>query len=506
MGANHKRAGQPLISRAMLAASMVMAMTAIQTPARADTWAAVGDRGLRADIELLADRGLIAGLVTTWPIPDGQLSTLLQNSRLETEPAYVQAAAQRVIDARLSGQPRGFEPLASLHTTNEPALVRDFGNTARQQADVSAGFDWTGRWLSLHLLAGEQTRYSGHDGRFALDGTEVTALLGNLQVYAGWVDHWYGPGSVSSLILSNNARPFPKIGLMRNNPHAFESKWLSWLGPWQIDTYVGMLDGPRTDRNTIDAGVRATLNPLPGLEMGLTRTTELCGDNHPCEPLSAMFDFNNNNSDQNKVNEEAAFDVRWSHSLGSVVVAPYLQLMNEDTGPFAHSYTSHLYGFRFAGPWGEDGMRWDVATEFADTVPTLNIFSYGKYYTDGSYNNAGYPDGFRYRGRTTGFSLDSNSRLISVLGDLTDLRGWTWRLALHGAAVSTTELAAFQANSGRPNNVLTPQPQHVVIGEFGLDVPWRRVHFDLSVRAQNHRLEPVQSSRYAAEAGIEFRY
>jgi len=491
--------------RGLVVAILVISLAGMSWRAQADAWVAVGDRGLRSDLELLAAHGLVPNLLSTWPIPDGALVALRDPGLLDLQAAEVRAAAQHVIAARLSDQPRALTPLASVRTTNEPALVRDFGAAARQPLDANTGFDWTGEQVSLTVRAGVQTHYDGDDGRPALDGTELTVLLGNIQLYGGWVEQWYGPGWMSALSLSNNARPFPKIGLMRNNPHAFESKWLRWLGPWQINTYAGLLDGPRIDKDTLNLGLRLSFNPLKGLEIGLTRLTEMCGQNHPCQPLAGLFDLRNDPSKTNKVNDEANIDARYVWLVNqSLIITPYFQLMNEDTGPFTHSYTSHLLGASISGALGTGGGRWRVISEYADTVPTLNVFSYGKYSTGLAYNNAGYPDGYRYRDQTLGFSLDSDSRLLSVAGVVTDARGWNWRATAHFAGVSSSELQAEQG-AGHYNS-LTTQPQHVAIGELGLNVPWRRLSIDVALRAQNHPLEPVQSSRYAGEFGLTYRY
>ena len=40
----------------------------LMATAHADPWLAPGDEGLRCDIELLADAGILRGPVTTWPI------------------------------------------------------------------------------------------------------------------------------------------------------------------------------------------------------------------------------------------------------------------------------------------------------------------------------------------------------------------------------------------------------------------------------------------------------
>ena len=40
----------------------------VMANAEADPWLAPGDEGLRSDIELLADAGILHSPVTTWPI------------------------------------------------------------------------------------------------------------------------------------------------------------------------------------------------------------------------------------------------------------------------------------------------------------------------------------------------------------------------------------------------------------------------------------------------------
>ncbi len=47
--------------------------------------------------------------------------------------------------------------------------------------------------------------------------------------------HWWGPGWISALALSNNARPIPQIGISRIDTSPFKTKWLSWMGPWQAE-------------------------------------------------------------------------------------------------------------------------------------------------------------------------------------------------------------------------------------------------------------------------------
>jgi hypothetical protein len=498
------RAGAAVLCAAALAAG----------PATAEPWAAVGDRGLRSDIELLAAHGLIDNLTTTWPIPAGQLRRLQDSALLEKQPVYLRQAARRVL--RKLHDPdatRGPDLGGELRFTSQPALVRDFGTEARDKLDLRAGPQWEGEHLAIAVRAGLQSHFDGSQARPSLDGSYFSALLGNWQLYGGYVEQWYGPGWTSSLILSNNARPFPKIGIMRNDPHAYESPWLHWLGPVQINFFVGLLDGPRTDHNTYFGSLRITLEPVRNLELALERSTEFCGSNHPCQPLNAAFHFSNSNDSANKTNDEATLELKYNGSLGALALSPYVQIMNEDTGPFAHAYASYLGGLSLAGPLGHDGASWRMVTEYADTVPTLNWFGFDKHAFGAAYNNYGYVDGWRYRGRTLGFSLDSDSKLFSLSNQFIDTHGRSWRVVYYRARISTAQLAGLQpvtppsiAYSSVSYNSVSATPIDVNAVEAGLSIPFRRISFDLAVRGQDKRVLPEQSSRYSGELGINFKF
>lgn len=489
-----------LLSLAMLVSTSALAGTA--------PWLAVGDRGLRSDIELLAAYGLIGDLTTTWPIPSAQiLHGLSDEDRLSRQPIAVQMAAERVMAALAGPDPdSAIHPVAQLETTNQPALVRDFGSQARDEADVLAGLNYDSGAFDASLRIGEQTHYNGSGARFSLDGSFVAARWGNLQFYGGWLDQWYGPGNTTSLILSNNARPFPKVGVMRADPQPFQTPWLSWLGPYQINFFVGVLDGPRQDTSTGFVSLRFTFEPVHGLEIGLTRETEICGAHHPCSPLKDYFSVNNGPTNTNKVNDEAGIDFKYTRRLGRFSVSPYLQFMNEDTGPFVHAYTSYLAGASIAAPWGTAGAHWQLNAEYADSVSTLNWFDFGKKSYGQAYNNGGYPDGFRYRGRTLGFSLDSDSRLLSLSGLLVDADGRSWRLVYRHADVSSGQLAAVQASGDHYRNVITSRPFTFNQVEAGLELPWGPVRLEFTVRAQDRQPYPSDGDHVSGELGVRYGF
>jgi hypothetical protein len=477
--------------------------------AHAEPWLEAGDRTLRSDIEILATRGLIDAPMTTWPIPAGQLDRLSDTSLLEQQPTYVQLAAKRVLRRLIGeGQPEGLRPEADLRITSQPNVVHDFGAVARNEFDARAGVIWDEEHISAALKIGDQSHFNGNETKMAFDGSYLSLLYGNCQIYGGWVDQWYGPGWTSSLILSNNARPFPKIGVMRNSAQAFDSPWLSWLGPWQINSFVGLLDGARTITDTAFGSLRITFMPARNFEVGLTRTTEFCGKNQKCNPIVAAFHFNNSNTSANSTNDESAIDLRYSKDFGSLLVSPYAQLMNEDNGPFTHAATSYLAGASLAGPLGQGGAHWRMIVEYSDTVASLNAFDFGKKEYGAAYNNSQYVDGMRYRDRTLGFSLDSDSRLFSLVDLVTDSSGRSYRVTYYRANINDSQLASLSGGqaSGTPYNSVSAHPVLINEVEFGLSIPFRLLTFDFAVRRQDAQVFPDPGGKTSADASVSYRF
>ena len=48
---------------------------------------------------------------------------------------------------------------------------------------------------------------------------------------------WWGPGHDGSLIRGDASRPVWRDGT-RAVQNAFETKWLSWIGPWQYQAFA----------------------------------------------------------------------------------------------------------------------------------------------------------------------------------------------------------------------------------------------------------------------------
>ena len=121
------------------------------------------------------------------------------------------------------------------------------------------------------------------DKEFRADESMVGVVLGNWSVAASTQQRWWGPGWDGSLILGNNARPIPSLGIDRVFTDAFETKWLSWLGPWDLNVMFGELESERAVPNARFFGMRFNFRPIPSLEIGISRSAQWCGEGRPCE-------------------------------------------------------------------------------------------------------------------------------------------------------------------------------------------------------------------------------
>ena len=478
-------------------------LLAVTTSVSASPWAEVGDPQLRSDIQILASAGVIDDITTQWPVPwAGVVRRLKTEDALANQPAYVREAARRVLDlARREMRIGDLRASATVDVTNRPDIVRGFDALGLGEGQAQLSLEYMTSTTAARLSAGIfAPRFQGGGKQFMPDGSYVAQKIGGALVYAGYLTHWWGPGWISALSYSNNARPFPQIGIERDSTSEFRTPWLSWLGPWQMEFLIGWFNDKRVATNTYWDGFRFTFNPLPGLQIGLARTDELCGKGHPCKPLATYFDLRNDPAHPSRTNDEGLIDIHYTNTFFRVPYEIYTQVMNEDSNPIIHSASSHLFGASAWIPIGGQNVRMTI--EYTDSIATKNIFSFGNNLFGVTYNDVKYIDGMRYRGRDLGFSLDTDSRLASFQASVIDAGDRTYTLTFHRAQVSTP---STPLRVGETNPLTTAQVT-IDIGEARVTVPWTGVKLDLAARVQDDQLRPHHGFTAAFESALQIDF
>ena len=466
-------------------------------PANASPWAEVGDNQLRSDIEILASAGILDGITTHWPLPWGSIVPAIRRASLARQPASVQAAAERVLRRGSAESRPGFSASFHADATNTPALVYGFDGMGRGEGQAQLSVSGSRGIFSGRLSLGAITQnFRGGSTKIMPDGSYLSASLGGVRIYGGYLDHWWGPGQISALQLSNNARPMPQLGIERSSTNASSWPVLRWLGPWQLEFLVGKFDGPQIQPGVYYDALRLTVNPLRGLEIGLTKTEEICGQGHPCSPLRDYFQNIDFATHPNNVNGQGGLDIKYSRAVGGVPFQIYMQLMNEDYSLFNRSGTSHLFGSSIFLPTAGNPVK--LTAEYTDSIATSTIFSFGDDVYGFSYNDYQYPDGMRYRGRTLGFSLDSDSTLLSLQGSWTDPQGRFYELSLHHASIGSAHSVG--------GNIVSPLPVRVNMAEVRVSLPLvqerRDLRLDIAGWVQDDQPRPSRGATAALEVAL----
>jgi len=460
-------------------------LLAVSTHARAEAWLDAGDSALRSDIQYLVDSGAIDIVLTAWPIPSADVAWAIQNIKHESDLSTGQLAALSRVKSHLAVfSSDAFRVSGHASAAANPIVLRTFEDTPREEGEIGgtisdAGTRFAGR------LAVQWVHDPADDLSWRLDGTYGSVRWGNWLLTAGALDRWWGPGWDGSLILSNNARPVPAIALDRESSKAFESPWLSWIGPWRLTTFMGMMEQHREDRDhPLLFGMRITfrpfgnihfgsVHPLRGFEFALERTAQWCAEGLPCDWEAFWNVFAGHDNEGETVNpadepgnQLAGWSLRWASPWQSLPIAWYRQKTGEtiDLHSPLPRRTLDLYGLE---TWGstKKGLTWRVHGEFADTACSPREGQTEPEW-DCAYNNhLFFVEGYRYRGRPLADSLDGDAQSYTLGLQLDTRESWTGSLLLRYA----------QLNRGGTvpdsRNTVAPEPTNLRDVEVTLAFP-----------------------------------
>ncbi|MDJ0938905.1 MAG: capsule assembly Wzi family protein [Woeseiaceae bacterium] len=471
--------------RLLLVSLIAIVSTLAPQQSLAEVLAAPGDLRLRHDIELLNDSRAINISATAWPISWGEIQVALDGIDRTSLTLTQQQAVERLRKQSQEALEVRFVTLdIGASVASNPRFIRTFEDTPRDETQFSLGMSWVGERFTVNLQ-GTVVADPIDGDEFRPDGSYVGVALGNWMVTAGWQDRWWGPGRDGSLILGNNHRPAPGISLQRNNSTPFETKWLSWMGPWSVATFMQVLDDERAVEDALLFGLRGSIRPVRGLEIGLTRSAQWCGEDRPCD-FGTFTDLLlgrdnagvNVDPDEEPGNQLGGIDIRWSLPR-NIPVATYMQWIGEDGRPGSGLIGSWMrqVGVEFWGTIG--GLSHRTHFEVSDTLTREGGFGFSDKKPNTAYEHPIYASGYRYRGKVIGHGADSDSLSYSLGSTLVQSDGHVWNVSLRYMEI---------------NREGSPQPRHT-ISESPLDI------VDAQVTHERH----TRFGRFTIGAGYESR-
>ncbi len=391
----------------------------------AEPFIAPNKRFVRADIELLANVGIIKTPINTWPLNWGPVLKDLQTVKLEQIDERYKEVYLRVLrlGRKETGNDASFTELR-VSAAQEAQLLRSFGDQSREKTELTSRIVGMTSHLAWNLeVTAAPNSLDGDDKHWS--GSYLAAVMGNWIVYYGQVEKWWGPGWEHSIILSNNAKPMPAITLQRNYADGFETPLLSWMGPWSMNAFVGELDDVRTIDNAKLLGMSVSFMPLDGLEVGLRRTAQWGGEGRPenFDSFINMF-IGLDNCDEGELscddlanepgNQLAGIDLTYRFNLG-VPLTAYMQTIGEDEAGYMPSKKAFLWGgsvhtFLFESPLQINLETLETTVDGDGNVEGQPFDGFNVLYEHGTI----YRHGYRYMGRSMGATIDNDSKMTSI--------------------------------------------------------------------------------------------
>ncbi len=115
------------------------------------------------------------------------------------------------------------------------------------------------------------------DNVFRLLDTYASVELLGQQFSFGKQSYWWGPGSASAMMLSDDAEPFYSFRINRTLP-LYIPLVSRLLGPMRYDNFFGKLSGHMYPRQPYFYGQKINFSPTKNLELGFSRDAVIAGD------------------------------------------------------------------------------------------------------------------------------------------------------------------------------------------------------------------------------------
>lgn len=366
---------------------------------------------LRTDLNWLNQQGVIQISTSTWPLSSEEIQRALSNAHI------ISQVQQKVIDSveKNLGNSNDAAKLALFAETAPQNLPQRFGHEQKSQYHLAIELNMgETQWDARLRVNAEKDLIIDNDQDINIEGSYLAGKLWNQWLVAGQIPTYWGPGHDGSLIRGDASRPIYGFTVQRANQKAFETKWLSWIGSWQYQAFAGQLDDYEVIPNAKLLGFRVTVQPLPYIELGASRTLQWGGESRS-ESLSNLWEAikgndNFDDGDQDKSNQIAGLDARLDfYQWLQIPLSLYGQFVGEDEAGFLPAKKMYLAGVDYSSQIKY--MPYQVYAEWVDTQTNGSPQSI-------SYNHYIYTDGYYQHGFPLGHAIGGDGQMYSFGGSI----------------------------------------------------------------------------------------
>lgn len=391
--------------------SLLMAILATSSSSIFAQGLVLNDQNLRTDLNWLNQQGVIQISTSTWPLSGDEIERALSQANISN------TTQEKVINSVRAALKADNHPVkvGLFAETDQKNIPQAFGDKQKSQYQAALEFNAGGEnWDAKIRVNAEKDPLidNGHDVN--VEGSYLAGKLWNQWVVAGQIPTWWGPGHDGSLIRGDASRPVYGVTMQRAEQNAFETKWLSWIGPWQYQVFAGQLDDYKAIPDAKLLGLRVTAQPLPYLELGASRTLQWGGKgrSESWDSLWNAIKGNDNvyDGDDDRSNQIAGFDGRLNlQQLVNIPIGIYGQYVGEDEAGKLPSKKMYLAGMDYSSIY--KNMPYQLYLEWADTRTNGDVKGI-------SYNHYIYTDGYYQHGYPLAHAMGGDGQMVSVGGDI----------------------------------------------------------------------------------------
>lgn len=371
----------------------------------------LNNNDLRTDLNWLNQQGVIQISTSTWPLSGEEIQRALSIAKIENN------AQQKVLNsvmANLEAENTSIK-LALFAETDPQNIPQKFADEQKSQYQAALELNAGGKqWDARLRVNAEKDPIIDHGQDVNVEGSYLAGKLWNQWLIAGQIPTYWGPGHEGSLIRGDASRPVYGLTMQRAEQQAFETKWLSWIGPWQYQAFAGQLDDYHAIPDAKLLGFRLTAQPLPYLELGASRILQWGGEGRS-ESFDSLWNAIKGNDnfydgDLDKSNQIAGFDARLNlNHWSGVPISLYGQYVGEDEAGLLPSKKMYLAGIDYSSQL--NNLPLQVYAEWADTRTNGDVQGI-------SYNHYIYQDGYYQHGFPLGHAMGGDGQMLSLGGDI----------------------------------------------------------------------------------------
>ena len=371
----------------------------------------LNNNDLRTDLNWLNQQGVIQISTSTWPLSGEEIQRALSIAKIENN------AQQKVVNsamANLEAENTSIK-LALFAETDPQNIPQKFADEQKSQYQAALELNAGGKqWDARLRVNAEKDPIIDHGQDVNVEGSYIAGKLWNQWLIAGQIPTYWGPGHEGSLIRGDASRPVYGLTMQRAEQQAFETKWLSWIGPWQYQAFAGQLDDYHAIPDAKLLGFRLTAQPLPYLELGASRILQWGGEGRS-ESFDSLWNAIKGNDnfydgDLDKSNQIAGFDARLNlNHWSGVPISLYGQYVGEDEAGLLPSKKMYLAGIDYSSQL--NNLPLQVYAEWADTRTNGDVQGI-------SYNHYIYQDGYYQHGFPLGHAMGGDGQMLSLGGDI----------------------------------------------------------------------------------------